>query len=199
MQENTPVEGNKILSQWLSLNRVLFLYKVVGLSLLGLCLLLSIFLFILATRDPVVITLTEESRFYHGGRSPISLTEQDIAHFVKKYINLRYEWASLELEVIARNISPLITKGFYKKSYTEILQVRKNLGDQSSSASQTVSGVQTNITKDSAVATFDRILRVSGVPLVVPTQVSFRLVKEVSTKWNPMGLYVHSISVHEGK
>ena len=62
-----------------------------------------------------------------------------------------------------------------------------------------MAGISVQVTKESTIAIFDVVLRVDDIPLIVPTQVALQLVKGVPTEWNPMGLYVNNITIHEGR
>lgn len=186
-------------NQWTTLNRFLFIYKAVGVTVAGLCLILGVVCIFLAMRSPVVILASENEFFYFQGRhSQVELNEADIKRFVEKFVTRYYNWSDLAPEMIIKNIGPLATDGF-KENTLANLRARKEKEFLGKKLQQSVAGISVQVNKESTIATFDVILRIEGIPLIVPTQASFQLVKGAKTEWNPMGLYVNSLTMHEGK
>lgn len=186
-------------NQWTTLNRFLFLYKAVGAAVAGLCLILGVLCIFLANRSPVVILASENDFFYFQGRhNQVDLNEGDIKRFVEKFVTRYYNWSELAPELIIKNIGPLATDGFKENTFANLKQ-RKEKEFVGKKIQQSVAGILVQVTKESTIASFDVILRIEGIPLIVPTQASFQLVKGAQTEWNPMGLYVNSLTMHEGK
>ena len=103
------------------LNHILFIYKVIGLSLVGLSILLTILCFYLSCQAPVVIQQKEDDfTYFIGERRKISLIENNIKRFVSNYIRLRYKWDKLNPNSISENIAPLVTDGFKKQTWREL-------------------------------------------------------------------------------
>ncbi len=184
-------------NQWVALNKVLYLYKLMGVLLGFLCFSLTVFSFYLSTNPPVVVLQKgEERRFYSSEKKEIHLSEKDIARFIEEYIRLRYTWSDSNPISALQNISPLTTKGLLQKMRD---QIRKDFGKEESNKKieQTVSNIKPIVTKNQALASFDRIVRVNNIPLIAPTRLSFRIIRNNPTVWNPMGLYVDGITIHE--
>ena len=185
------------LDQWVSLNRILHLYKIIGVTLGVTCLVLTVLSFYLATNPPVVVVDDGRQRVFHySEKRGVELSEIDIAAFITNYVKLRYAWEELDPVVILQNISPLTTKGLLKRIKR---QIKRESGKRKSSKKikQTVANIKPTVTPSQSLASFDRIVRIDNIPLLAPAQVSFRIVRGVSTKWNPMGLYVDGITMHE--
>lgn len=206
------MKNNKVtpLDQWISLNRILVLYKGMGVILGAICFSLTILSFYLATYPPVVVIQDgDQRRFYYPEKKRVHLSEDNVADFIVKYVNLRYTWENFDSEVILQNISPLTTKGLLRKIEKEIRKEsrskkygkygKKSTGKTHKIIKQTVANINPMVTQDQSSVSFDRIIRVDGIPLIAPTYMSFRIVKGRSTVWNPMGLYVDGITIHESR
>ncbi len=193
------IENGKPINQWVALNRILFLYKVGGAAVAGLCALLVILCLTLSNRNPIVaIQQGADYTFVQGTRRPVPLGEDNIKRFVEEYVGLAYQWDTLDPNHIGEDIAPLVTDNFRAQEIAELSQ-EKDKDFMGKKVKQSVAGLGIQITKDSTVATFDVVLRVDNVPLVVPTQVSFQLVQGDRTQWNPLGLYVAGEIVYQGK
>ena len=57
--------------------------------------------------------------------------------------------------------------------------------------------IQPTVTEEKAQVTFDRIIRVEGVPVLAPMELEFELIKGKATRWNPQGLYINGITQKE--
>ena len=176
------------MDQWRSLNVVLKMYKVIGLLLGILAVLLSAVILYLVNRPPVVVVWKDnEKHFLYPETRKADIDKKDIHRFVFEYIHLRYSGQPSK-ETLG-NIEPLVTDPFLKREHS---QLRKN-----GEPLQSVSNLKVSVTKKSTIATFDRILRVKGIPFVVPTKATFRIVKDSPTRWNPIGLYVDGVILKE--
>lgn len=180
------------------MNRSLQFFKL--LSFLGaasvvLCLIITIGG---AFSNPTVIIKSKlENCFVEANRASIEITNDDISRFVQNWIVNRYEWQTLNEDQLIRNISPFTTNGLLSKIQEQFRTgAEKEFKDKA--VSQYVSkNIRVDLTDNKVVATFDRILRVSGVPLIDPAQMSFTLVKGTKTKLNPLGIYVNGITEHK--
>lgn len=198
MEENKKTEHFSV-NQWTALNRFLFIYKAGGVALVIVCLILGGICISLANKSPVVILSSENDFFYFQGRhADVALTETDIKRFVERFVTRFYNWQELEPEKIIKNVGPLATDGFKENTFLN-MKARKEREFVGKKIQQSVAGVSVQVTKEATIAIFDVVLRVDGIPLVVPTQVSLQLVKGEQTEWNPMGLYVNALIQHDGK
>lgn len=187
------------LNQWVALNRILRVYQNIGFMLGAICLTLGLLSIYLATKPPVVVVQDEQQRaFYYPSKEKVEISGDDISKFIYKYIQLRYTWPELSAEAIVRNISPLVTQEFVGEVEKRL---KRKIGKKKSrkQISQTVSGIRTEVTPKESFASFDRIIRVDGIPLISPVQLSFKIVRGRANPWNPMGLYVDGITIHEGR
>lgn len=197
--QKKEIEESKVINQWNVLNRMLFIYKAVGAALALVCLCLVILALVLTNRNPIVaINAGGETLYYSGQKMNVDLNEATIKRFIERYIRLGYEWDTLNPEKITQQIAPLVTEGFREKEFF-VLKQRKEKEFIGKSIKQDIAGLSVQVTKESTIAIFDVVLRIDGVPLIVPTQVSFELVKGNTTEWNPVGLYINGETFHEVK
>lgn len=192
-------EGNFSVNQLIALNRFLFLYKGIGVALALLCLILGIACTVLANRNPIVVIAREnEFSYYQGHQKQVDVNEKTIKNFVEAFLVRYYHWNELNPVLIYKNIEPFLADGI-KNSTLADLKTRRDKVFFGKKIQQSVTGILVAVDKDSTIATFDVVLRVDNIPLVVSTEVALKFIKGDSTEWNPLGLYVNSITTHEGK
>lgn len=197
--ESNKSEQNFSVNQLVALNRFLKIYKGIGIGLIILSLILGIDCIFLATKRPIVVVQNKSEFSYHQGRYlHVELTENNIKQFVENFVIKYYNWNDLNPDVILKNIEPFITDGL-KESTLANLKNRKEKEFFGKKLEQEVAGIVVQVTKEATIAIFDIVLRVDNIPLIVPTQVALQLVKGVQTDWNPLGLYVNNITIHEGR
>ena len=197
--EPNKSEASFSVNQLVALNRFLYLYKGIGIAVTALCLVLGFACITLANKNPIVIVAdNNEFSYYQGRHTQVELNENNIKHFVEKFVTKYYNWNELNPEEIFKNIEPFITDGLKENTLTNF-KTRKEKEFFGKKIKQEVAGISVQVTKESTIAIFDVVLRVDDIPLIVPTQVALQLVKGVPTEWNPMGLYVNNITIHEGR
>ena len=195
-ETNTAKMESKPINQWIALNNVLRVYKLIGLGLVGLSIALTMVVFCQIFSDPVVVTIEDGVKtFYIGRKTAVTLEPKDVESLIKQFVDLRYTWSELNPDTIARNIAPISTKGLVSKVRLMLLNLRdKELKGQETQ--QGIANLKVNVTKTNVTATFDKILRIKNVPLIVPSHVSFNLIKKSATAWNPIGLYINGVVEH---
>jgi hypothetical protein len=198
-KENQEKIENKTLSQWVSVNNIQHTLKLVCFSLTGLCLLLSVLCFSLQDKTPTVVKEKAGELYYLAGRKKVTpINGGNISRLINKFIELRYDWdGKLDIDKISKDITPFVTKGFRKKTVIYL----KNLQDKEFKGKRLDQGhtrPMTIVTKDSTTSSFDRVLRINNVPLPIPTQLSFNLVRGKVSYWNRLGLYINGVTIHEG-
>ena len=181
------------------LNRALVGYQWVSIFLTFLAFALAGWIFYQGTRGPIVVReQLGRKEFYEGHPEPLRLTDEDVKSVIEQWIRLRYDWSELDPEEIARSIGPLSTEGLQAK-IRELLSKQKAHSPPEQRLAEAVSGIEVSLGEHDAEASFDLILRVNGIPLVVPMQVSFQVEKGTPTRWNPTGLWVNGVVEQEQK
>lgn len=201
-EEKKDVEELKTMSpvdQWMGLYHQLNLHKRGNLILSGLCGLLIVLVASTMFQDPVVAIINEEQRvLLKATRKAIPVGEKEIQRIVKEFVRKRYQWDKLDPKLISENVSPLVTRGLKNKLYNLLMDLKEN-GLQGKKASQKITDVDVTVTEKSVLAHFDKVLRVEGIPLIVPTGLSLMVVKGARTVWNPEGVYINGVLENANK
>lgn len=154
---------------------------------------------VMSFQSPLVITMRgHDKRYYQTERKPDSITEKDVENFVRDFLEQLFTWDQLTPEVILRQVSPLVTSGLLDRIRQELAQ-KAEKDFKGKTLSQEIVGVKLQVTPKEVIASFDKVLKINGVSLVIPTQMAFNIIGGGSTRWNPMGLYVNGLIEHEGR
>lgn len=186
------------LDQWVQVNNQVRFYKTVG-TIVGIIgvFLLSVVLF-QSFKSPLVVYDDGNQKIpYMAATREFKIDEEQIRRFLIEYLYLYHRWDNLDPEAISKQISPFTTEGLMEKIQAQLLQ-RKNKDFKGQEVAQDIAHMKVNISEKEILITFDKILHIASIPLVVPTQASFQIVNGATTKWNPMGLYINGIIEHEG-
>jgi hypothetical protein len=186
------------INNWVELNERLHVFKIISLSLGGITVFLLMFVIYFACRAPLVIAGLGENQIYEiAHRKNVTIDENAIGEFLKNFLHFLYDWKNFNPSDVVKTIGPFATDGLVDKIKVQLTERReKDFKDKV--ISQGITNLEFNFSKDQVVATFDKVLRVNGIPLVIPAEIAFNLVKKSSTKWNPIGLYVNGMIEHEG-
>lgn len=186
------------INQWLGINKELKLYQIATIFLGVVTLLMITLVFVVLNPDPIVIQGSGLDKSYTVGKHiSTGPTQEDVKVFLKEFIGLRYQIRKDDLGGTLRNISPLSTDGYIQALANEIK--REKSESQLSKIDQYVANIEIIVNDKEALAKFDKIVRFNGIPLIVPTEASFQLIKERPSKWNPYGILVNGVIEHENK
>ncbi len=159
---------------------------------------LMITILVMVFQSPLVIVIKgDEKNYYQSVRRSDAITEKDVQGFIQNFLEQMFHWEKLSPEVILQQISPLATSGLSDRIHQELVQ-RAEKDFKEKNISESITNVHIEVTEKNVVATFDKVLRIDGMPLVLPTELAFTIVRGNQTKWNPMGLYVNGLVEHEG-
>lgn len=188
---------NNYFEKWSYVQRNHQFQKRIILSLLGLIGLLLLTILFANNNTPLVIE--QDHSIYRARpaeRSDIKPTKESVAELVTEFIKNRYEWESFEPQVIVKKLEPYTTEGLRIKLIEEF--GKKGFQNKpNNSIEQSVARIRPDISDKAVLATFDRILRINGVPVVVPTEISLLLSEGPKTYFNPIGLYINGVIEHE--
>lgn len=166
---------------------------MISLLVAGVAVALVTALIALSFRPPLVVIKegSEQTRTF-GKFQNVQIDEKVIEKVVKRFIRFRYSWESLSPSQIAKNLSPLTTKGANKKIESRLKKMKiQNFKDKQ--VKQSITNIHVNVTKEKVVATFDKLLKIEGLPLPVPTQIYLNVIRDSPTYWNPEGLFVNGV------
>jgi hypothetical protein len=191
-----PKEENTVSNIWAVQENLIHFYKMVAIGSAGLSLFILIFTIMAYFRDPIVVVRTGGTQeFYATARSDVTVDKKDVDNFIKEYLKALYVWDAFDPDTLGSEIRPYSEEGLVPKVLaTQTLKFGK-IRDKK--ISQDISFVKVSVLEDRVTCAFLRILKVEGIPLVVPTQLTFALIQGSRTTANPMGIYVSGISESE--
>ena len=161
------------------------------------CFVLGALVFIKTHENPIVVVLNDkESSFYSGERKRVEINKKNIENFILEYVKLRYIFRNLNPKTISQNIIHITTKGFREKTFYFLKNLkRKKL--KGKKVSQNISNIIINVSKNETIASFDKILRINNIPLVIPVKIKIHLLRDTKTKLNPIGILINGETIYE--
>ncbi len=193
------MKKSSALNAWTDINSLLRTHKLINAGLLGLTLIQTVVIGMMYFSDPIVVIRSGESQeFLSGKRSNVAISEEAVKAFVEDFLKRRYEWDALDPRSKSKTLAPLVTKGLGKKLFG-LLTHLKDQEFQGKETQQVIVNVKVDVTEQSVVASFDKLLRIEGIPIPVPTTISLNIIKGAANAWNPIGLYVNGIREHQSK
>lgn len=190
-------EENSYFEKWTYMQKSQQFQKRIILSLLGLIGLLLLIILFAGNNTPLVVERDNSIyRALNVERSDVKPTKESVAELVTEFVKARYEWENFEPQVIVKKLEPYTTEALRTKLFEEFGKkgFQNKPGD---SVEQSVARIRPDISDKAVLATFDRVLRINGVPVVVPTEISLLLSEGPKTYFNPMGLYINGVIEHE--
>jgi len=179
---------------WTAQEKVLHLYKVAALGLGMLSVFLIVMTLIMSFRNPLVVLRSQDMQeFYPSERKAAPPTHADVEAFTKKFLASLYVWNEFSSDKLALEISPfsvpeLVSKVVNGQSQKYVKELK------SKHLEQAITFVHPDVQSDKVVVTFYRVLKIEGIPLVIPTTVTLNMILGSSTNLNPMGIYVSGIT-----
>ncbi len=184
-------------SQWITLNRVLMFYRYMSAVFIFLALGAWVMMAWSLLRDPFVVVLNHKERIWvESEKKDVPIEHEEVVEIIKRFIEKRYQWKKLNLDEVLHHIQPITTSGLLEKIKDDLLLFIKN--DLSKKKfEQAVANIDVKISDNAVIASFDRVIRVDGLPLVAPLQLSLELIRGNRTRFNPIGLYINGIIEHQ--
>ncbi len=188
------MKNNSVPNIWTAQEKVLHLYKMVASSLGVLVFLLLIGMMALNSQNPIVVVRSEDGQEYYPSQRLRAPPEKaDVEAFVKRYLANLYTWKEFSGEKIARQIAPFSDEQLVSKvldaqnqRYVKELKGKK--------LAQAITFVEVEVLADRVTCRFDRVLKIEGIPLVIPTEVTLSMIQGDQTNLNPVGIYVTGIT-----
>lgn len=187
------------LQAWTDINALLRTHKLINLGLVAVCVLQLFIIGWMYAADPIVVIRGGNKQEYLAGqRASLPISEAAVEEFVRKFLHLRYEWHKLDPQAKQKSLSPIVTDGLQKK-LLKLLTHLKDKEFQGKETAQAIVNIKVSVTKEKVVASFDKLLRVEGVPIPVPTTLSLHIIQGKPNVWNPIGLLVNGVIEHQEK
>lgn len=184
---------------WKDINKQMWTQKLSIVSLSVLVLIQSVIICMMYFSDPIVVVQNNEMQnYYIASKTKITISEDAVKQFVKKFLSLRYEWQELQPDLIKKNIEPIVTQGLSEKIYSRLNRIKTHEFKEKK-AQQSITNVEVEVTKEKVLAKFDKLLKIDGIPLPIPTTISLNIIRDSSTVWNPIGLLVNGVIEHQSK
>ena len=184
-------------SQWITLNRVLMFYRYMSAVFLFLALGAWVMMAWSLLRDPFVVVMSQNERIWvESQKKNVPIEREEIVEIIKRFIEKRYQWKKMNLDEVLHHIQPITTTGLLEKIKGDLLQfIKTDLSKKN--FQQAVANIEVNVSEQSITASFDRVIRLDGLPLVAPLQLSLELIRGSRTRFNPVGLYINGIIEHQ--
>jgi hypothetical protein len=191
-------EDNSIPNIWKSLENLIRFYKLLSLGLGAVTVLLLVFMAAMFFRDPIVVVKDAGTQeFYPSKRAKSQLEKPDVEAFSKRFLTALYVWSGFSGEKLRKEISSLAEDALVPKVVDSQMQkYGKEFKDKK--LAQAITFVSVEVLEDRVVCRFDRVLKIEGIPLVIPTEVTLSLLQGNQTALNPMGIYVAGITERDG-
>lgn len=184
-------------SQWITLNRVLMFYRYMSAVFIFLALGAWVMMAWSLLRDPFVVVLNHKERIWvESEKKDVPIEREEIVEIIKRFIEKRYQWKKLNLDDVLHHIQPITTSGLLDKIKDDLsLFIKNDLSKKK--FEQAVANIDVKVSDSAITASFDRVIRVDGLPLVAPLQLSLELIRGSRTRFNPIGLYINGIIEHQ--
>jgi len=122
----------------------------------------------------------------------VEVTEDQVKLLVKDFINRRFNWDQYDESVIYGSITPLLSRSLKRKILKSLKDQRKQMGD--GEVSQYVGKIDVQINdQGKIIASFDKILRLKGLPLITESQLKIGISEGARSPENPWGIYINSL------
>lgn len=189
---------NTIPNIWTAQENLIHFHRLLSAGLGGLAIILLVVAVAFGFRDPIVVVKSDGAQeFFVSHRAPASIEKKDVENITRRFLNGLYVWPEFSGQAIAKEITPYAEDSLVGKIVeTQALKYGKDFN--SKKLAQEISFVKVDVLDDRVVCTFDRILKIEGVPLVIPTEVTLSMLRGSGTRENPMGVFVSGILENEG-
>lgn len=191
-------QKNSVPNIWTAQENLIHFYRVVMCGIAILAIFLLALTVVAWFRDPIVVTRSGKSQeFYPSHRMAAAIEKSDVESFTKDFLQALYVWSDFDAESLAKELAP----------YTDSALITKVVDAQSSKIAKELKGkkleqaitfVKVRVLDDRVVCNFDRVLKIAGIPLVIPTETTLTMIQDRPTRLNPMGIYVSGILENEG-
>lgn len=189
---------NTIPNIWTAQENLIHFYRVLSAGLGGLAVILLVVAVAFGFRDPIVVVKSKEAQeFFVSRRAPVSIEKKDVENITRRFLSGLYVWPEFNGQALAKEIAPYAEEALVGKIVeTQALKYGKDF--KGKRLAQEISFVKVDVLEDRVVCTFDRILKIEGIPLVIPTEVTLSMLRGSATRENPMGIFVSGILENEG-
>lgn len=189
---------NTIPNIWTAQENLIHFYRVICVALGGLAVILLVVAVAFGFRDPIVVVKSQsEQEFFVSLRAPVSIEKKDVEKVTRRFLDALYVWPEFSAQALTKEITPYAEEALVEKIIEkQALKYGKDF--KGKKLAQEITFVSVEVLEDRVVCSFDRILKIEGIPLVIPTEVTLSMLRGNSTRENPMGVFVSGILENEG-
>jgi hypothetical protein len=188
---------NSVPNIWAAQENLIHFYRTLSAILGAVCLGLLIVSIVMAFRDPIVVMKSAAAQeFYPSHRDSVSIEKADVEVFAKRFLEALYVWPEYSASSLAKELKPLTEDGLTEK-VIEAQSQKYGKDFKGKKLAQSITFVTVRVLDDRVKCSFERILKLEGIPLVVPTEVTLSLIQGAPTRLNPMGIYVTGVQENE--
>jgi hypothetical protein len=189
---------NTVPNIWEAQENTIYLYKIISLTLGAVLVSALGFIAISYFKNPIVIVQSPDKiEYYPSLRKTIEVGKPEVESFTKEFLTALYVWPDYNADRLKKEIAPFVEEELLGKLIdAQNQKYEKDL--KGKKLSQAITFIEIEVLGDKVVARFDRILKLEGVPLVVPTEITLNMLKGSSSHPNPMGIYITGVTENEG-
>ncbi len=194
MNEN---KENSVPNIWMAQENQIQLFRMLSIALGVVATAILGVAIVLCFRDPIVILKGPDTQdFYPSNRKSVPIEKSDVETFAKRFLAAMYVWNDFDGMRIGKEIQPFAEDNLVLKVVDG--QTQRYVKDlKGKKLAQSLAFVEVEILADKVVCRFDRVLKIEGIPLVIPTEVTLTMITGSATRLNPMGIYVAGVTEHE--
>lgn len=190
MQEPKPIglknaQLPKMIGQVMHSNQFL---KVFSISSLVLVFMVLGVILVMATKEPMVITLGPDGKAIE--RSVLPKAEDQIREGIKRYLEKRYQWEPENVIQKLKESEKFITPQALKAFQGAIANVAKFSTEKLVSQRIYPNSIEVNLAKNTAFITGDRVTSIQGLKAAGNLKLELTFESGPRTEGNPWGLYI---------
>lgn len=190
MQEPKPIglknaQLPKMIGQLMHSNQFL---KVFSISSLVLVFMVLGIILVMATKEPMVITLGPDGKAIE--RSVLPKAEDQIREGIKRYLEKRYQWEPENVIQKLKESEKFITPQALKAFQGAIANVAKFSTEKLVSQRIYPNSIEVNLAKNTAFITGDRVTSIQGLKAAGNLKLELTYESGPRTEGNPWGLFI---------
>lgn len=162
--------------------------KVFVFAELVLAFILTVAVFVLATKEPMVITLGDDGKTI--GRAVLPKAEDQVREGIKRYLEKRYQWEPESVIKKLKESEEFITPQALKAFQGAVGNVAKFSKDKIVSQKVYPEKIEIDLNKGTALITGDRVTSIQGLKAAGNLKLELTFESGPRTQNNPWGLYI---------
>ena len=175
----------KMMSELMHSNQFL---KVFSLSLVVLAFMITVVVLVMATKEPMVITLDSYGKTIE--RTVLPKAEDQIREGIKRYLEKRYQWEPENVIKKLKDSEEFITPQALKAFQGAVGNVAKFSKEKIVSQKVYPEKIEVDLKKGTAIITGDRVTSIQGLKAAGNLKLELTFESGPRTQNNPWGLYI---------